>query len=736
MSHRFANIPRLLLGMLLCLAVWSATAAVAADNKQDRRAAVARINDLMRQDLRAEALPLCRQYTTDFPDDPVMWYNLACLENTAGDADRAVTAYAAALAAGFGEWDLAAGDPDLQGAVAGAIAKLTTEERQRITRLVADQSLSLELDTWSEPRNLIPHRTAVPTATVPLSQPQLRLIWNDAGLGVELTAGQDWEAMFAQAATRAPWNGGPGLILSLGVLDDLTATTSGNHHLFAFGIEAKGGVGGLYIPAQQHWQQVLELAPKIRIDEAGQLRLTTTIPWQALMPYNPVVDTPLGVNATLVMTGGQQMHRASLVETGDTLDPQARQRRFARLDFRTDSITGDLFLGKLSNSLSDDQPLDLELVAISAAAGPATLSLNFMDQAGRSVLPDGPIRGKIDLTAGTNRITRQADFSPLKTGGYIMQAELTFPSGARKNWAATVLQLPSGWQEQYEERISMVALPEQATVRYLLDKVAEAAAKHLPRRSPGALVTTLIDVDQMLADADEFGSILPKKGSFAFVYPGPDGQDRVCHLYLPAGRNVADGLNPIVVLNQGNGQESRLAARIGRNYEHGDQKPTLKTGQDDLFPVYLVPELGPDALRLPNQLMAEAEACRRWAQDYFLAPGTSLVGIDGLGGTALQMIGQQPASLHGVLIFAGQNLDPWPQAQPDFIRQKLSPAPTELPVTWLNFRHETRRAGQAPAILQAMKDLGYQISDEQEVRGGLNLTQVADRVVLWAEGLR
>ena len=695
----------------------------------------------MRQDRRAEALPLCQQYTVDFPHDPVMWYNLACLENTVGDAERAVTAYDAALTAGFSELEMAIKDPDLQGEIGTAIVEMNAAEVAYLAQLTARQSLSLDLDSWSEPRALIPHRAVVPSAAVSsvaglLSQPQLRLMWHNGGLGLELTAGQDWETLFSQAGTLAPWNGGSGLILSLGVLDDPAATTSENHHLFAFGIEAKGGVGGMFIAAQQHWQQVLELAPKIRVDDQGQLHLTATIPWEALMPYNPVVDTPLGLNATLVMTGGQQLHRASLVETGDTLDPLAQKRRFARLDFRTDSITGDLFLGKLSNSLSGSEPLDLELIAISDEAGPAALSLNFMDQAGRSVLPDGPISGSLTLTKGTNRITRQADFSPLNTGGYIMQAEMTFPSGNKKIWASTVLQLPAGWQAQYEERISMVALSEQGTVNYLLKTIATAAANHLPRRSPGALVTTLIDLDQMLADADENGSILPKKGSFAFVYPGPDGYDRVCHLYLPAGREVADGLNPIVVLNHGNGQEARLAARIGRNYEHGDQKPTLKTGEDDRFPVYLVPELAPAAAGKHTDLVAEAEACRLWAMDYFQAPGTALVGIDGAGGAALKVVGKAPNQVRGLLVIAGQNLDPWPQAQPEFIRQQLSPVPAQLPVTWLDFRNETRRAGQAQDILQAMKDLGYRITDEQEVRGGLNLTQVADRLVLWAEGLR
>jgi len=292
------------------------------------------------------------------------------------------------------------------------------------------------------------------------------------------------------------------------------------------------------------------------------------------------------------------------------------------------------------------------------------------------------------------------------------------------------------WQDQFAERISHVALPEQNTVRYLFDTIVQSVDNHLPRRSPGAIVTTLIDLDRMLADAAENGSILPEKGSFVFVYRGPDEQERLCRMYLPAGRAIADGLNPIVVLSRGNGLESRLAARIGLNYEQGKQKPTLKAGNDDRFPVYLVPELKHDPTNPRADLRAEVDACRLWAMRYFQVPAVSLVGIDALGGTALLLAGQVPHELRGLLSIAGRNLDPWPQAQPDFIRQQLGEAPADLPITWIDFQSETRNTGQARDILQVLKETGYRISDEQTVRGSLNLTQSADRLVLWAESLR
>jgi len=721
--------------LLLSLTFWSGPLTAGAAEPSDRRSTIAQFNALMREDRRAEALPLCRQYTLDHPDDPAMLYNLACLENTIGNPERAIAAFRAALAAGFSDLDLAAADPDLQGDIRGTIRELSAAEQERLAALSRQQGLSLILDAWSAPRSLLLAPGTQPDVAAVVSEPQLRLRWHDATLEFELTAAKGWQEVATQA-TRSPWHGGHGLILSLCIPDGTSSWESANHYLFAFGLEAKGGLGGMYMAAQGHWQPVLELAPKIKSDDSGRVVMTGAIPWPMLMPFNPVVDTPLGLNATLVVNEAGKLRRASLVQTNDTLQPKATRRRFAPLDFQTDSITKDLFLGKLSTSLSSDQPLDVDLVAVSTIAGEATLSLNFIDQAGRSVLPDGPLRGKIDLQQGTNRITRQADFSSLTTGGYIIQAELTFPSGHQKSWGATVLQMTADWLSQYEDRIAYVAREEQATVRHLIDTVAGAVAGHQPRRNPSAIVATLLDLEQMLNDAEESGSILPSKGSFVMVYPGPDEQQRICRMYLPAGRDVAKGLNPILALGPDPKQASRLADRIGRNYEYGKQLPTLKTGNDDRFPIYLVPEIPSDPADLQASLLAEADACRRWAMATFGAGAVSLAGVDALGGTSLLLARHAPTQLRGLLIFAGQGLNPWPQAQPEFIRQQLAPAPADLPITWIDFATETDRAGQARQILQALKDLGFQISDEQEVRGSLNLTQVADRLVLWAESLR
>ena len=730
---------RLLTLVCLLAALGLAGLAAAADGRTDvrtnRRADTARITSLMRQGDRAGALRLCRQYAVDFPDDAVMLYNLACLENTDGEAGRALAAFTSALAAGFDGFAAVAQDPDLRGPQHDRYVALAEARQRGLTAAARRQGWHLDPETWTPPRQLVLHAANPVADAAPASAPELKVAWRESGLEFVLTAGADWEALFGQA-DRAPWYGGAGLLLSIGVLPDSLAVTSDNHFLFGFGLDGKASAGAMYVATTGRWQQVLELVPKIKADQDGQLQITGTVPWQALEPYDPVIDTPLGLNATLVVDSGGDRFRASLVETNDTLIPTAPQRWLAPLGFRTDDLTGDVFLGKLDDTISSDRPLGLALVAITGTAGDGVLKLNFVDAAGRTVLPTGPVSGRIALQAGTNHLLRQADFSGLQAGGYLVQAELTFPSGQTRTWSAAVLQLPERWQDSYEERIALVGQSEQATVRYFLQAVLDAAAAHLPRRSPGAIAGTLVELDRMLASASETGTILPDKGGFVAVYPGPDGSDRLCRIYLPAGRQIADGLNPVLVLTDGYGQEARLAERIGQNYEFGKQKPTLRTGDDNRFPVYLVPEFGPGTADGGGDLIAEADACRRWALSYFAARTVALAGVDNLGTAAILLGTRVPVTLSGVLVFAGENLDPWPQAGSDFIRAKLGTAPGDLPFTWVDFRMETSYAGQARDVLAAMKDLGFRIAGEQEVRGGLNLTQIADRVVLWAEDLR
>jgi hypothetical protein len=406
------------------------------------------------------------------------------------------------------------------------------------------------------------------------------------------------------------------------------------------------------------------------------------------------------------------------------------------LVFQTDTIDKEVFVGRISRTISSREPLTFDLVAVSPAAGQARLNIDFLGPAQQSVLPTGEVYGTLELAPGLNRLTRQADFTALETGPYLLKAELEFPSGKSLAWGTTVLHLAPGWQDAYRGRIDALAPRERPTPRFHLHSIEQAVTEHNERRGPEAIATTLTELDRLLADADKNGTILPDQGTFLTVYSGPDGQDRLCHCYFPAGWKIAANLNPVLSLTPAVDMAGAIAGRMGQIYEKGRQKPTLKTEDPVGFPIFLVPRLGPLDRGRPGDLKAEAAACLAWIRETFATPKVSLAGIDQGGGTTLQLATANPAAFKAMIVFAGADLEPWPQADLEFIRRQLADFPVDLPLTWADFSWETAAAGQGRLILDALREVGAAIVAVQEVRGGLNYTQAADRTVLWAENLR
>jgi hypothetical protein len=691
------------------------------------------IVDLLRQERRDEALALCRTYVARYPDDSDMLYNLACLENMTGHPEQALATFSAAVAAGFDDFDLAFSDPDLDSLkFHPGMVDLSLAHQLRLSDLAAARTVNLSWQTPSPPLPLTAGYDQ-PGNT----DPTLRLTWTPVGLDLVLAAGASWSGL-AAPNILAPWNGGPGLVFTLGIseADRPNDYRAANNFLFAFGLEKGAPAGATFLTDQNRWQVIAELQPKIRLDAQGHLEMRTTVPWDAILPYNPLVDERLGVNAALRLTGPDAPTPASLLPDPAAFRPQAASRRVVPLIFGIESIGEEIFVGKVSHSLSDSLPVTLDLAAVSTATGTGQLTLDFLEGPGQSLLPEGQVAEAVELTKGPNRLTRQADFSALDTGAYVIQAALSFPSGRTLSWGTTVLQLAPGWQEDYRRRIDHLEPQEKPTALYHLDTIIAAVAAHHPRRGPGALVTALGELDKLLDNAAAGGSILPDQGSFLAVYAGPGGDPRLCHLYLPARWRAAAKLNPVLTITPATGMAGALADRMGRNYELGARKPTLKTVDEVGFPVYLVPRLAAAGARGPWDMQTEIEACLDWARQSFSAATVSLVGVSQGAGAVLGLAAGKAGALNALLIYAGKDLEPWPQADLGYIQQELANFPPHLPLTWIDFVDETALAGQGRQILQALEKLGSNIVDTQEVRGPLNFTQVADRTVLWAEDLR
>ena len=705
-------------------------------NADPGRASLERqILGLLREGNTEEALPLCRDYAEKYPGDALMLYNLACLENGAGNEERAADAFGRAIAAGFEDFDHALKDPDLAGV--DAVPGLIETETARLAALTVARAPVLAYGAWS-PDLPLTDRTSLSGAELSgLSDPVLRLGWQPTGLDIEVNAAEDWAGMGSGEAL-SPANGGSGLFLSLSIPDGRSPFTSANHFLFAFGVEKGAGIGAMFIPEQQRWQRIQELDPKIRMDDAGRYNLVAFLPWQAVMPFHPLVDAPLGINAGLFMGGAAGPVMASLLQAQDLRDPTAVTRRFVPVEFDAASVPGDVFLGRVSNSISTDDPLAVELAVLAGSPGPGTLTFDFLDGFGRSVLPTGAFSERIDLAAGPNRLTRQADFRPSRPAATCCAPRWPSPRAHTAQWGTSILHLATGWDGRLAARIEILPPGETAT------------AAILPRHGQGRPWP-----DHPIApepqghrpDADR-----PRH---------PAGQCRG-RRHDPAGQGrVPDGLS-------GSGRRPRLCqplpARRPGNWPTGSTRFSSSP-----------PRRAPRADRRPHG--PELRKRRPETDDQGRGSGR----ISHLSGTSARVAGQPGASRPGGRNRRLSGPGSWTYFEPEVFggRRRRAPGPRPAAVrppspggeghddlrraqpgtlapgrtsnssgsSWadcrraagrpgLDFIRETSPAGQGPSILRGPAGLGANIVEMQKVRGGLNFTQAADRTVLWAEGLR
>ncbi|MGB5703280.1 MAG: hypothetical protein WBM48_10745, partial [Polyangiales bacterium] len=204
---------------LMALAVLSlfpgSNASFAQPPPQDQTLLADRIIELMRQDHRDQALPLCRTYNEQYPGDPVMLYNQACLENTAGLKDEAIATFTLAVNAGFDDISRALNDPDLQDLkFHPAMVDLALEHQIRLTSLATSRAVDL---AWQEPSAAVRLTSAEPGSGSGALEdvPEMELTWTPAGLDLVLRAAGAWSSLVAPDML-APWNGGPGLVVTLG----------------------------------------------------------------------------------------------------------------------------------------------------------------------------------------------------------------------------------------------------------------------------------------------------------------------------------------------------------------------------------------------------------------------------------------------------------------------------------------------------------------------------------------
>ena len=715
---RLAHIAWAAFAVLFLLAV--PTGGRTADTTPDRT----RILELLREGEHTTALPLARDYVRDHGDDADMFYNLACLEALVGDPERAMAALRTAYQRRLDALDGAAEDPDLA-TLHGepGFAALLAEHDGRLALLAAERGADLVLGAAGPFLDL--------HATTPVAADDVvgvGLTWKPRGLRLELKLAGVWAGL-GNAGSPPPWRGGPGAVVTLAVPDRDPRWTSGNFWIFAFGMDTASPVGALWIPEQRRWQRVLELDPKARYDTAGTLELTMILPWSTLMPFHPLVDVEMGLNVAVRAPApdGNGYLVADLLPDAARFAPSAPLRRVVPLIFDADSVAEETFLGRLGDSIIRDVPVTVELVGLTQEPGRAYLTVDVMDDQRRSVVPGGAHTGAVALETGATRIARELDFTDLVTGSYLVQATLEFPSGNDAVWSTSVLHLANGWREKLEAGVAALEDPDRPTVAYVLDQIETAVDEHRPRRHPGAIAATLADLETMLTRAGRSGSIMPESGTFLLVAEITADSLRVCPGYRPPAP-AATTRRPVLVLTDLRGFEDRYVDRFARFTEY--EKPAMADPMG--APDYLVPGLIWPEVRVGDAPLSEARAALEWVRQRYGVDRVEVAGVGFAAGVALQLAAAEPGMVSRLAVMVGKNLAPWPQANDTFVAARLDGLDRNLPVSWYDFDDETRIRSQAQQIRTALDRLGMTAVTDHKVTGGLNLTQAADRIVLWS----
>jgi hypothetical protein len=418
--------------------------------------------------------------------------------------------------------------------------------------------------------------------------------------------------------------------------------------------------------------------------------------------------------------------------------PDAAQLAAARLEFDRASAPAGALQGRTPTTLVTGSSIAINLVATAAAAGDGVLTIDFRDGQGNALLADGAKAEMVSLVPGLNAINRAVDFSKVRGGPCRIAASLELPSGLRSEWSTWVLNLGPDWEQSYRTAIAKVPADEQPTAQYYLAAVADAARGHRPRRDPGAMTTTLGDLNLMLSRFKQTGSLVPAEGSTPFVYAGPGGGDRLCLLVVPAGRPAGARLAPIVLSGHTKDDAPRLAARILRFLERDDggtggagtaSAPAPPAGATTgSWPVYIV-TAGEDPAR-DGPPLAELRTCLQWASRRFAAGKVAVVAQRGAVAPALALTRDRDVGIERLLLVADETLAPWPNATAAELDRRVGPPPAGLDLTWVEFAQETTLGGQARALREALGRQGWTMQDVR-VRGGANFTQVADRACLW-----
>jgi hypothetical protein len=690
------------------IVLWLAGAGPAA--AQDAHALRVTLQTQLRAGQLEAARETAHRYVALDPANPDVWYNLAGLEEHAGQRAAAIAAVTSAVAAGFDDFRAAEDDADL-GALRQdpAFLALRDASRRTLRERSAGRAARLTAGAWSPWRDMAErHGDDAPTARV-----RLRCTGDVLEIEAEVHDAHPADLL-------PPWQGGSGLVVAVAAPDEAGDGDGARYQEIALGLQKKLPVGAILVG---QWQQLADLTPKLRYDPVTKgLVYLAQIPWSALSPHDPLLDDVLLLNVTylsLQPAGGRS--DASLLHDPAAGNAAARWRRGVALRVDWPPQSGPLLRLRPADAVVAPGAGRVTAVVVAPAAGATNweASLPFAGH------------GNATLRAGKQDVPLSLQ-CPAATGPASLATTLTLPGGEKVEARTDLLVLPAGWQAAARRRVAGVPAAERSSVVARIDAVAQALRTRHPRDPVGALGSTVAEVEAMFARAAATGTTLPSSGPYLAILPAA-GQAAMlqCAVQTPAGFARDDRHRVLLLFLHAPAQEMRGGDQALRAL--AEMAPKL--GVDPARVAVVIPVAPGPAPPDPGTAAAIVAATIAWARAVWPEVPLAVAGVDAYATPVLQASLDPPAALAGVLLMTGADFAPWPGADDLALRAALAGADRTLSYGWIRFPDETGPGDHAPDVIRAMRGAGLALPTVQEVPGELSASQAWGRAVIWAAGL-
>ena len=290
--------------------------------------------------------------------------------------------------------------------------------------------------------------------------------------------------------------------------------------------------------------------------------------------------------------------------------------------------------------------------------------------------------------------------------------------------------LPQDWETTTAARIERAPAAERPSLNFRLDAIAAELSSRHPLDDPGALGTTVAELEAFLDRVEATGSSIPDSGPYLATVPGENGESNLqVSLAIPDGWRRGEPVNVVLVLARAPRAEQTavgLAPRVLARKVRGDAGETRPT-------IMAIPHLSPR--HDPDRARRAGDRLISWLRTFLDCGPVHVAGIDLLGATALELGATRAGDIDGLLVITGMNFAPYPDDTAAELRARVAALPTDLPVGWIWFPDEIGADDQGAALRAALSGQGHVLSPSRTVPGGLTFNQAWTRALIWGAGI-